>query len=70
MFPTPTLELPQHISWRIFVEFVLVPEVACLLISEDMGVNSDEAVEIWKASRDFGIQAFPGDELDKNELEN
>jgi len=68
MFPMPTLELPPHISWRTFIEFVLVPEVACLLISEDMSVHLEEAVGVWKASRDFGIQAFPDDELDKHYL--
>jgi len=70
MFPVSTLELPPHISWRTFVEFVLVPEVACLLISEDMSICLEEAVGVWKASRDFGIQAFPDDELDKHHLDN
>jgi len=69
MFPTPTLNLPSHISWRTFIEFVLVPEVACILISEDIGICLGEAVEVWKTSRDFGIQAFPDDDLDRQDLE-
>ena len=67
MFPEPILDLPSHISWKTFVEFVLVPEVACLLISEDMAICYEEAVGVWKASRDFGIQAFPDNELDRHD---
>jgi len=66
MFPEPVPGPPLHMSWKTFVEFVLVPEVACLLISEDMGICYEEAVGVWKASRDFGIQAFPDDEIDRH----
>lgn len=62
MFPIPTLKLPPHISWKTFTEFVLVPEVACMLVSKDMGVCLEEAMVIWEASRDFGIQAYPDDD--------
>ena len=65
MYPTPafTFELPNGISWNTFVQYVLVPEVVCVLISEDMHVTLGEAVRIWKESREFGIRAFP-DESD------
>jgi len=65
MFPEPAFDMLSHMSWRTFIEFVLVPEVACSLISEDMDICYQEAVGVWRASRDFGIQAFPDNELDR-----
>ena len=47
-----------------FIQYVLIPEVVSMLISEDMNVTLEEAVRIWDESREFGLRAFP-DELDE-----
>jgi len=66
MYPTRAfdVELPDGISWRTFIQYVLIPEVVSILISEDMDVTLAEAVQIWDQSREFGLRAFP-DELDE-----
>ena len=66
MYPTGAFdfELPDGISWRTFIQYVLIPEVVSMLISEDMNVTLEEAVQIWDESREFGLRAFP-DELDE-----
>jgi len=65
MYPTQACDfgLPDGISWNTFIQYVLVPEVVCVLISDDMHVTLVEAVRIWNESREFGLRAFP-DELD------
>ena len=61
--PAPNFKFPDGVSWNTFVQYVLVPEVVCILISDDNGVPLEKAVQIWKDSREFGARAFP-DELD------
>ena len=53
------IQLPSGFSWQNFVESVLIPEVIGVLISEDMGVDLEEAFVIWEKSTRFGIAAFP-----------
>ena len=61
--PAPNFKLPDGVSWNNFVQYVLVPEVVCMLISDDNSVTLEKAIQIWKDSREFGARAFP-DELD------
>jgi hypothetical protein len=65
MYPTSVFdfELPDGVSWNTFIQYVLVPEAVGMLISEDMNVTLQEAVQIWNESRVFGLRAFP-DELE------
>ena len=65
MYLTPAcdFELPDGIAWNTFIQYVLVPEVVSVLISEDMHITLGEAVQVWEESRTFGVRAFP-DELD------
>ena len=53
------IKLPNGFSWFNFVDFVLIPELVGILISEDMGVALDEAFVICEKSTQFGIYAFP-----------
>ena len=66
MYPAPIFgfRLPDGILWNTFTQYVLVPEAVGVLISEDMNVTLEEAVQIWNESRGFGLRAFP-DESDK-----
>ena len=56
------IQLPSGFSWQNFIEFVLIPEVIGVLISEDMGVSLEEAFVIREKSTRFGIAAFPEEE--------
>ena len=53
------IKLPNGASWHNFIDFVLVPEVVGILISEDMSVSLEEAFIIQQKSTQFGISAFP-----------
>ena len=53
------IELPNGFSWFNFVNFVLIPELVGILISEDMDVTLNKAFVIRKKSNQFGIYAFP-----------
>jgi len=41
-----------------FIYWVLIPELAILLIQEDLGVSYREAFEAMKNSREFGLSVF------------
>lgn len=47
------------IQLRDFFEYILLPEVATLLITEDLEVSKAEAYGIWARSKDYG-NAFHG----------
>lgn len=47
------------IRLRDFLDFILLPEVATLLIAQDLQVSKAEAYGIWARSKDFG-NAFHG----------
>jgi hypothetical protein len=53
------IKLPIGLSWNNFIEFVLVPEVVGIIISEDMNVTLEEAFMIRQKSSKFGISVFP-----------
>lgn len=53
------IKLPTGLSWNNFIEFVLVPEVVGIIISEDMNVTLEEAFMIRQKSSKFGISVFP-----------
>ena len=57
--PGNAIKLPNGFSWNNFVEFVLIPEVVGVLISEDMNVSLEEAFVIRQESARFGNSAFP-----------
>lgn len=54
------------------MENVLVPETAILLIIADLGINSDEAKEVWAASGRYGRSMYPAsdDEIQKWAIQN
>lgn len=45
-----------------FIYQILVPETAILLAQADMGLLRQEAVEILKISKEYGIAFYPQDE--------
>lgn len=47
------------IGLREFIDYILLPEMATLLISEDLHVSKTEAYGIWSRSKDYG-NAFNG----------
>ncbi|KAI0629765.1 hypothetical protein C8Q77DRAFT_1022389, partial [Trametes polyzona] len=42
-----------------FVQLVLVPELAVMLISEDLTLGLDDAYEVMKKSSNYGYARFP-----------
>ena len=46
-------------NWIRVIEFVLLPEVAYQLVSQDLGVSIEEAVGVVIASEVFGKYAHP-----------
>lgn len=70
LFPPMAVEQSKNSSSRILrpdVLFsqVLVPEAARILIKDDLGVSDDEAYEVLRKSRDFGMAVHR--ELDADE---
>lgn len=62
IFPESFLGSQPHYvlaNWSRVLECVLLPEVACHLISEDLGVTLLEAVNILDESSHFGRLAHP-----------
>ncbi|KDQ49880.1 hypothetical protein JAAARDRAFT_51555 [Jaapia argillacea MUCL 33604] len=55
---------PIHVPGNIFVNRVLVPEVAILLIQADLNLLRDQAIKTKKASDTYGFIMFPDDEDD------
>jgi RTC4-like domain len=47
------------IRFRDFVDYILLPEAATLLIAQDLDVSKAEAYGIWARSKDYG-NAFHG----------
>lgn len=58
----------QPLTFQVFVEHLLVPHVATILISQDRELELQDAYELMLSSSDFGHCKFPveddDDELD------
>ncbi|KDQ50430.1 hypothetical protein JAAARDRAFT_710815 [Jaapia argillacea MUCL 33604] len=53
---------PINIPGKVFVNRVLVPEVAIRLIQADLGVSRNQAIKTKKASDTYGFITFPDDD--------
>ena len=50
-----------------FIEYVLIPETAILLIADDLQVDQEAAADIWEACCDYGQQKYS---LTDEEIQN
>lgn len=55
----------QILKPDVFVSQVLVPEAACILIKEDLGLSDEEAYETLCESRAFGMALHPQLDVDE-----
>jgi hypothetical protein len=53
-------------SYQTFINSVLAPEAAILLIKEDLDCHYGQAFKVWEESKDYGKAVFDddGDEED------
>lgn len=56
--PVLTSAICNPLTASDFIYWVLIPELAILLIQEDLGVSYREAFEAMKDSREFGLSVF------------
>ena len=69
-FPQVTVTLShQLLAWEALIEQVLVPEAMVILISNDLHIEHDDAVETLQASTEFGLH-YHSDPLDRQRSSN
>ena len=71
MFPeSPELLRNAHpLTFQLFIEHLLVPHVATVLIAEDNDLGLEEAHRLMLRSGEFGLHRFPVED-DDEELED
>lgn len=52
------------LSYIEFLELVLVPEVAVILIAADLNISTEHAVDTWANSAQYGRRTFPASDDD------
>jgi RTC4-like domain len=66
--PGPDRELIKPLSHLEFLELVMVPETAVLLIAADLNIEPELAVETWQNSSQYGRCTFPASDDDNQQM--